>query len=110
MRASILAIFGKMEANGVYISDAWAMGTAIKLDTVMSLKLPVGSSITVDADATNNTWANLGQTSAIAIDDGYIETTFEKTPYTAPLGRLRLTLTGTPAARPTVADLRAWTI
>jgi hypothetical protein len=106
----LLAIFGTMQANGVYVSDAWAMGTAIKLDAVMSLKLPVGSSLLVEADPTTNVWTTLPQIAAIAIDGGYTETTFEKTPYTAPLGRLRLTLTGTPAARPTVADLRAWTI
>jgi hypothetical protein len=47
---------------------------------------------------------------SVVEDDGFIEQTYDKASFTAVNGRLRLTLTGTPAARPTVADLRAFSI
>lgn len=110
IQKAILAIFGTMQANGVYISNAWAMGTAVKVDCVASIKLPTGSTLTVECDATDDSWQSMPATTGVAIDDGYTEQTYEKASFTAPKGRLRLTLTGTPAARPTVTDLRGFTI
>lgn len=108
--SDILVISGTMQANGVYVSDAWKMGTAVKVDAVMSTKLPVGSALTVECDAANGSWQSMPLSLSVVEDDGFIEQTYEKTSFTAVKGRLRLTLTGTPAARPTVADLRAYTI
>lgn len=108
--SDILVISGTMQANGVYVSDAWKMGTAVKVDAVMSTKLPVGSTLTVNCDAADGSWQSMPLSLSVVEDDGFIEQTYEKSSFTAVQGRLRLTLTGTPAARPTVADLRAYTI
>jgi hypothetical protein len=109
VQQNILVIAGTMQGTGEYISRAWPLGTAIEVDAMMSTKLPVGSSIVVSIDKANDVWTTLPQTAATAIDDGYTERTYHIDPYTAVEGRLRVVLTGTPAARPTVADMRAWT-
>ncbi|RWC91647.1 MAG: DUF4815 domain-containing protein [Mesorhizobium sp.] len=110
MGRDILAIKGTMQANGVYISDAMVMGTGVRVDAVMKTRLPAGSTLTVENDAANDVWQTLPQVRADALGDGTFERTYEDATYTALQGRFRLTLTGTPAARPAVSDLRAFAI
>jgi hypothetical protein len=106
----LLAVLGTMQANGVYVSRAFTFGADVQLDVIASTKLPVGSSLTVEVDATDDSWSAVSQISASPIDLGFIERSYRDTSVAAPTGgRLRLTLTGTPAARPSVADLRAFT-
>jgi len=106
----ILAVLGTMQADGVYVSRAFTFGAEVQLDVIASTKLPVGSSLTVEVDATDDDWSEVSQISASPIDMGFIERSYRETSVAAPTGgRLRLTLTGTPAARPSVADLRAFT-
>jgi len=106
----LLAVLGTMQANGVYVSRAFTFGADVQLDVIASTKLPVGSSLTVEVDATDDSWGSVPQISASPIDLGFIERSYRDTSVAAPTGgRLRLTLTGTPAARPSVADLRAFT-
>ena len=110
LQSDVLIISGEMQANGVYVCNAWKMGTDIKVDAIMSTKLPVGSALTVECDAADANWHSMPLALSVVEDAGFVEQTYEKTAFTAVQGRLRLTLTGTPAARPTVADLRAFTI
>ncbi|MGX5723324.1 DUF4815 domain-containing protein [Shinella zoogloeoides] len=106
----ILAVLGTMQANGVYVSRAFSFGGDVQLDVIASTKLPVGSSLTVEVDATDDDWSEVSEISASPIDMGFIERSYREASVAAPTGgRLRLTLTGTPAARPSVADLRAFT-
>lgn len=107
----ILLVLGTMQASGVYISRGFTFGADVRLDVIASTKLPVGSSLTVEADALDDDWEAVSQTLATPIDLGFIERTYSDASFAAPLGgRIKLTLTGTPAARPSVADLRAFTI
>lgn len=106
----ILAVLGTMQADGVYVSRAFTFGADVQLDVIASTKLPVGSALTVEVDATDDDWSAVSQISASPIDMGFIERSYREASVAAPTGgRLRLTLTGTPAARPSVADLRAFT-
>lgn len=106
----ILAVLGTMQDEGAYVSRAFTFGADVQLDVIASTKLPVGSSLVVEADAVDDTWAAVTQVSASPIGLGFIERTYQDASVAAPTGgRLRLTLAGTPAARPTVADLRAFT-
>lgn len=108
---SLLAIFGTMRSSGTYVSQAFAMGADARLDAMMSTKLPVGSSLTVEADAGDDNWQAVALSTSSPIDNGFIERTYSRPSHAAADGgRLRLTLTGTPAARPSVADLRAFSI
>lgn len=108
---SILAIFGTMRASGTYVSKAFAMGADVRLDAIMSTKLPVGSALTVEADASDDSWQTIALATSSPIDGGFIERTYSRPSHVAADGgRLKLTLTGTPAARPSIADLRAFSI
>ncbi|MBY3434819.1 DUF4815 domain-containing protein [Rhizobium laguerreae] len=107
----ILMVLGTMQANGVYVSRGFTFGADVRLDVIASTKLPVGSTLVVEADAMNDVWQVISQTSATPIDLGFIERTYSDASFAAPTGgRLRLTLTGTPAARPSVSDLRSFTV
>ncbi|WP_105403415.1 DUF4815 domain-containing protein [Neorhizobium sp. T7_12] len=107
----ILLVLGTMQDEGVYVSRGFTFGADVRLDVIASTKLPVGSSLTVETDALNDVWGAVSQTLAAPIDLGFIERTYSDASVAAPLGgRIKLTLTGTPAARPSVADLRAFTV
>lgn len=106
----VLFISGKVRATGTYISRAFSMGSAIRMSAFVKSKLPAGSALTVEIDAANDVWTAVTQFAQTILDDGWVEREFRRTPYTATVGRLRLTLSGTPAARPVLADFRAVSI
>lgn len=106
----ISVIFGKMKATGRYVGLAFAMGNPVQLDVVFSGQLPTGSSVTVKADANDDTFVAASFVSAVAIDGGFTEYTYRIPAHVAADGgRLELALTGSPAARPAIADLRSFT-
>ena len=100
-------IAGKQENTGTYVSRAFDMGASIRMSTFVKTKLPAGSTLTVEVDANDGAWVTVAQFAATVLGDGWTEREYRKTPYTATQGRLRLTLTGTPAARPVLSDFRA---
>lgn len=106
----INVIFGKMKASGRYVGLSFAMGDPVRLDVIFSGQLPTGSSVTVKADANDDTFVPASFVSAVAIDGGFTEYTYRIPAHVAADGgRLELALTGTPAARPAIADLRSFT-
>lgn len=106
------AIFvaGELQGSGTYITRAFDMGAAIRMSAFVKSRLPAGSTLTVEIDAADDSWETVAQFAATVLDQGWVEREFRKTPYTATQGRLRLTLTGTPAARPVLSDMRAVSI
>lgn len=107
----ITLISGKIRTSATYVSTAWPMGTGVRIDAAMSTKLPVGSALAAEVDAANDVWAAMTLASSAPIDDGFTEQTFTKTGHTAANGgRLKLTLTGGPNARPQIGDLRAYKV
>lgn len=110
LQPSIMALFGKMRASGTYVSRAFEFGTNVRVDAMMKTKIPIGATITVEKDAANDAWSSLPLTVSEVMGDGWIDQTFHVNSYTAVQGRLRITLTGTPAARPSVSFLRAFTM
>lgn len=104
-----LAVAGKVAATGTYVSRAFAMGTGIDLIAWLKTYIPTGSSITVEVDDGAGNWSTVTQTAqTILQESGWIERRYAKSSHNAnPVGRLRLTLTGTPAARPMGYDIRA---
>lgn len=106
----VLFISGKLRATGTYVSRAFSMGSAIRMSAFLKSKLPAGSGLTVEIDAADNSWSAVTQFAQTILDGGWIEREFRRTPYTATVGRLRLTLSGTPAARPVLSDFRAVSI
>jgi hypothetical protein len=103
--ASLIA--GKIRASGTYVSRAMPMGSAIRFATTLKTKLPAGSSLVVEVDAAGDNWQVLTASVSAPLNDGWIERTYLRNPHTAIEGRVRLSLAGSPAARPSLGDLRA---
>lgn len=106
----ISVIFGKMKASGRYVGIGFTMGDPVQLDIIFSGQFPVGSAVTVKADANDDSFVATSLVSATPIDDGFTEYTYRIAAHeAADGGRLELVLTGTPGARPVIADLRSFT-
>lgn len=105
----ILAVSGKVAATGTYVSRAFDMGTGIDIIAWLKTFIPTGATIVIEADAANDSWSSVAQASQAPLQDaGWIERRYSKSGHNAnPVGRLKLTLTGTPAARPMAYDFRA---
>jgi len=103
----VTLVLGTIRTTGTYISRAFTMGTAIRLAVLINTKLPAGSTLTVEADAADDDWKAVSLDSSTPLNDGWIEQQYEIDPHTAQEGRIRLTLTGGPGARPSLYDLRA---
>lgn len=107
---NVALISGKVRASGTYISRAFTMGAAIRMSAFLKTFLPAGSTLTVEVDAADDNWVAVAQFAATALNGGWFEREYRKTPYTATEGRIRLTLAGSPAARPILSDFRAVSI
>lgn len=107
----ILAVPGTMRATGTYVSRLFSMGTAVRQDVRVKTKLPTGSSLTVEIDKGDNVWSEVTLAETEALANGDIDRRYTEDPWTAALGgRVKLTLTGTPASRPALFDLRSFSI
>lgn len=106
----VLFIAGKLRTSGTYVSRAFSMGSAIRMSSFVKTRLPPGSTLTVEIDKADDDWSPVAQFAATVIDQGWTEREYRVTSYTATQGRLRLTLTGSPAARPVLSDFRAVSI
>lgn len=105
----VLAVAGKVAASGTYVSRAFAMGTGIDLIAWLKTYIPTGASIALEVDDGAGNWSAVTQTAQTILQEaGWIERRYAKSDHNAnPVGRLRLTLAGTPAARPMGYDFRA---
>ena len=105
-----ILITGELASSATYITRAFSMGSAIRMSAFLKSQLPAGSTLTVEIDAADDDWDTVAQHASTVLDGGWIEREFRVDPYTADQGRLRITLTGTPAARPVLSDMRAVSI
>ena len=103
----VMLIAGKIRTSGDYVSLAFKMGTAIRLSAYLWSQLPAGSTLTVERDAADDNWVAIPESLATALNSGWFEREYTVTPVTAPQGRVRLTITGGPAARPSIAEFRS---
>jgi hypothetical protein len=64
--------------------------------------------VTVEFQKSDGTWQSVSQTSSTSVGDGWTEQVFTVSSFTAggTTTRVRLTLTGTSAARPQLRQLR----
>jgi hypothetical protein len=106
----VTVISGKLRTSGTYVSRAMTMGTGIRHTTRYKALLPAGSGVSVQIDKLDDTWTTVALTSEQTLDAGWRERNHTVNPLTAVEGRIKFTLTGTPAARPALSDLRAVTV
>jgi hypothetical protein len=86
------------------------MGSNIRMSAFYKASLPAGSAATLEIDAADDDWTPVDVHATVLLNEGAIEREHRVDPYTAVTGRLRLTISGTPAARPRLSDLRAVSI
>lgn len=102
----VTVIAGKLRATGDYVSRAFpgkAAGVAIARYKAL---LPAGSTGTLTIDKADGIWTALPLESSEALNDGWIEHKHQSASMTADFVRVRIQLTGSPAARPSIADPR----
>ncbi len=103
-------IFSRMRTSDSYITRSFEMaGNDSKVNALFFSKLPAGSSVSVSVDDNDGDWQALTTTSSRVVGDGWTEAEYQKPAFSAVSGRLKITLNGTPAARPYLAQLRGWT-
>lgn len=105
-----LLVVGRIATSATYVSRAMSMGTAVRLSAFLKLWLPTGSDVTVKFDKSDNTWLSADIEDTTVLDNGWLEREFRYDSITAVQGRVKITLTGSPAARPSIQDMRAVSI
>lgn len=106
--APVALISGTIATSGTYISRAFNLGTAVKLTSYFKALLPAGSAVSMDYDKADDNWISVPLISTEVLQEApWVERKHERTAITATQGRIRITMTGGPAARPRLGDLGA---
>lgn len=105
-------VVGEVATSATYVSRAIPGGTGVRVKAVFEALIPGGSSVVVSYKGADigDTWQTVPYVSSVAVDDGFMEMVHEITGVTENQVQLKLTLTGTAAARPRVKNLRFMTI
>lgn len=101
---------GRIATSATYVSKAFTMGSAVEIDAIMAAFQPSGSSLEVEVDAADDSFTDLTLDGTIALGEGWTEPKFKKASHTAINGRLKITMTGGPAARIAISGLRGYSI
>lgn len=99
-------LWGVLDGTGTYFSRSIAGGTNIKATVVLEAYLPGSSALEVAYESDGGAYTVLTGPSAVQMDDGWVELTYQSATITNTLMACRLTLTGTSSARPGVRNLR----
>ncbi|WP_425086988.1 DUF4815 domain-containing protein [Stappia sp.] len=109
-------IAGSLRDTATYVSRAFIVDGATRLPVWLKANLPSGSTVMVELQDAASAWQQipLAETEALELA-GWVDRQHEINPVDPQptwgvQTRVRLTLTGGPAARPSLADLRAVTI
>ncbi|MCY7295101.1 hypothetical protein [Alteromonas sp. a30] len=102
-------ISGKQQATGSYVTRAFPGGTNVNLNVTFEASLPSGASVGVEAEI-DGVWTSMSQDDSKPANDGFNELSYGLSGFNSDQVRVRLTLSGTPAARPRVRQLRAVTV
>ncbi len=106
--APVILVAGEIAASGTYITRAFNLGSAVKLASYIKCNLPAGSTIALQYDKADDNWLSLPLiTTELLSDANWTEKKFEATGITATQGRIKITITGGPAARPLFGDFGA---
>jgi hypothetical protein len=106
--APVLFLTGTIATAGTYICRAFNLGTAVKLTSYFKAKLPTGSTVNMQYDKADDSWQAMPLITTSPLSDAaWVEQKREATAITATQGRIKITITGGPAARPMIGDLGA---
>ncbi len=99
-------IAARLGGNGTYYTRAISAGANVRLRVVYDAVLPAGASVRAEYQLDSGAWLPCANATAAPSADGAVELTSVTSNLTAATLRVRLTLTGSPAARPRVRNLR----
>ncbi|WP_220816065.1 DUF4815 domain-containing protein [Pseudomonas paralcaligenes] len=104
-------VVGKVASEGTYVSRAFnlvtaALGTNQRLTVVYDAVLPPGSTAVAHYRIDDGPWHACDAPTAAPADNGAVELTSVTPGLSGSVVRVRLTLAGTPAARPTAHNIR----
>jgi hypothetical protein len=102
------AVYGNLGETGTYVSRAIPCAAGAKVSCTFESLLPGASGVTVEFEKSDGTWESVALTSSTPVGDGWIEQNHTVANFAAggTTTRVRLTLTGTAAARPQLRQLR----
>lgn len=102
-----LLVTGTLQTEGTYITPAIATAGGDELRVIFEGTIPPGAAVAVHAQPDGGAWVAVPYSSSSPQTAGTLELTHVLPGIAAASLRLRLTLSGTPTARPMVANLRA---
>jgi hypothetical protein len=104
----VVLIAGEIATEGTYICRAFDLGTDVDLTSYFKASLPFGSTVTAEYDKADDTWLSLPLISTEVLSDpAWVEQKRSATGINATEGRIKITITGGPSARPRIGDLGA---
>lgn len=104
----VVLIAGEIAASGTYVSRSFSLGTGVDLTAYLKASLPFGSALNVQYDKADDNWLSLPLISTEVLSDpAWVEQKRAVTNINATQGRIKITITGGPSARPRIGDLGA---
>lgn len=106
--AGTQAVLGNLGETGTYVSRAIPCAAGAKVSCTFESLLPGASNVLVEFEKSDGTWQTVSLTSSSPVGDGWVEQIHTVASFAAggTTTRVRLTLTGTAAARPQLRQLR----
>lgn len=106
-----MLVVGVLQGQATYVTRLIPAGNNAKVRIVYDGYVPSGATVAVEVQAdTGGSWTTVANTGTVQLGDGWVEYTAVLNSYTATSLRVRLTLNGTPAARPRIKNLRVMTV
>ncbi len=107
--AGTQVVLGNTPETATYVTRAFTCAANKRVSVTFEGLIPASASVVVEIQKGDGTWQTVSQTSSVSIGDGWAEFNHTVSSFTAGglTTRVRLTLNGTPAARPLVRQLRA---
>lgn len=101
---------GSLRQTGTYVSRLFPFGSAVEVSALFAALLPAGSGAAVEVRTEGSAWQATTLDSTSVLGSGWVEPKYKRPGVTGLQGQIRVSLTGSPAARPSIARLRAYSI
>jgi len=105
-----LIVGGRIRTSGTYVTRLFPMGSGVRVNALMAQFTPAGSTVTVECDNGGGSFNALTAGTSTVLGNNWSDVKYERNPFTAANGRIRITIAGGPAARVAVARMRAYAI
>ena len=106
--APVILIAGEIAQSATYVSKAFKIGANVRLTDYFRAFLPPGAGASVHYDRADDNWIELPLTETEALfENNWSDRRHEASSVSAVEGRVKITLTGGPDARPLIGDQAA---